>query len=82
LSIWHDNLIISLKPAVNCNMGQCVSVVLDSEGMRQRIQQLEQQLEAGGGGGGGAATVAAGGVPAGAVAAVGHEVLFFPDSAM
>ncbi|KAI8466110.1 MAG: MT associated signaling protein phospholipase D [Monoraphidium minutum] len=66
-------------PVVVSKMGQCVSTVIDVEGMRQRIHQLEQQVAAQGGGGGGAAYAAPAQVAAGAAP---FTALFFPDPAM
>jgi hypothetical protein len=60
-------------PAAIGKMGGCISVLLDTEGLRRKVANLEAQVAAGGGGGGGGAVGAA---PAAA------EVLFFPDPAM
>lgn len=78
---WVVKLIIAWRlapflPAAVEKMGSCVSALVDNDGLRNRVQQLEQQLAATGGGGGAAAAAGGGAGPA------SMEVLFFPDPAM
>lgn len=78
---WVIKLIIAWRvapflPATVGKMGACISAYLEVDGLKARVQELEQQAASGGGGGGNGVAH----VPLGTSAAA--EVLFFPDGAM